>query len=38
MVAVEFWMPQGLSKETVVALEDIGVKDGEVDGHLKEAK
>jgi len=38
MVGVKFWMPQGLSKERVLALEDIGVKDGVVDSHMKEAK
>jgi len=38
MVAVKFWLTKGLSKETVMGLERIGDKDGEVDGHMKEAK
>jgi hypothetical protein len=38
MAAVKFWLPKGLSKETVMALESIGRKDGVVDIHMKEAK
>ena len=38
MAAVKFWLPKGLSKETVMALECIGRKDGVVDSHMKEAK
>jgi len=38
MVAVKFWLPKGLSTETLMGLERIGAKDGVVDGHMKEAK
>ncbi len=38
IVAVKFWLRKGLSKETLIGLERIGTKDGEVDGHMKEAK
>jgi hypothetical protein len=31
-------MRDGLSKDAVLALERIGVQDGAVNGHLKEAK
>ena len=38
MVGVKFWMTEGLSNDTVLALQDIGAKDGVVDSHMKAAK
>ena len=38
MVGVKFWMTDGLSKDAVLAQENIGAKDGSIDSHLKAAK